>query len=107
MSAPGGSALGGVWSWGVSALGGSALGGVWSQGGGGGACSKGGGSGPGGHLLRGGPPCWGGLLAGGGSPCQRPPLWTESQMPVKTLPWPNFVAAGNNVLSCDGGERDV
>ena len=24
------------------------------------------------------------------------PLWTESQMPVKTLPWPNFVAAGNN-----------
>ena len=25
-----------------------------------------------------------------------PPLWTESQTPVKTLPWPNFVAAGNN-----------
>ena len=24
-----------------------------------------------------------------------PPLWTESQTPVKTLPWPNFVAAGN------------
>ena len=22
-----------------------------------------------------------------------PPLWTESQTPVKTLPWPNFVAA--------------
>ena len=22
-----------------------------------------------------------------------PPLWTESQAPVKTLPWPNFVAA--------------
>ena len=25
-----------------------------------------------------------------------PPLWTESQTPVKTLPWPNFVAAGKN-----------
>ena len=24
-----------------------------------------------------------------------PPPWTESQTPVKTLPWPNFVAAGN------------
>ena len=24
------------------------------------------------------------------------PLWTESQTPVKTLPWPNFVAAGKN-----------
>ena len=23
------------------------------------------------------------------------PPWTESQTPVKTLPWPNFVAAGN------------
>ena len=23
-------------------------------------------------------------------------LWTESQTPVKTLPWPNFVAAGKN-----------
>ena len=23
-----------------------------------------------------------------------PPPWTESQTPVKTLPWPNFVAAG-------------
>ena len=24
------------------------------------------------------------------------PMLTESQTPVKTLPWPNFVAAGNN-----------
>ena len=24
----------------------------------------------------------------------RSPLWTESQTPVKTLPWPNFFAAG-------------
>ena len=73
----------------------------------------------GGLLARGGSTCWGGLLAGwgltaggvsllggllawgspcqGGSPCQRPPLWTESTTPVKTLPWPNFVAAGNEV----------
>ena len=29
---------------------------------------------------------------------QRPPLWTESQTPVKTLPWPNFVAAGKKQL---------
>ena len=27
------------------------------------------------------------------------PPWTESQTPVKTLPWPNFVAAGNKMLS--------
>ena len=26
------------------------------------------------------------------------PLRTESQTPVKTLPWPNFVAAGNNII---------
>ena len=26
---------------------------------------------------------------------QTPPPWTESQTPVKTLPRPNFVAAGN------------
>ena len=25
-----------------------------------------------------------------------PSLWTESQMPVTTLPWPNFVAGGKN-----------
>ena len=41
----------------------------------------------------------GGLLLGGVSQHalrQTPPLpLTESQMPVKTLPWPNFVAAGN------------
>ena len=28
-----------------------------------------------------------------------PPLWTESQTPIKTLPWPNFVAAGKNQYS--------
>ena len=46
---------------------------------------------------------WGGLLPGGsGIPaCTEadPPPWTESQTLVKTLPWPNFVAAGNNVYS--------
>ena len=26
------------------------------------------------------------------------PLLTESQIPVKTLPWPNFIAAGNNAF---------
>ena len=38
---------------------------------------------------------------GGGIPActeaDPPPVWTESQTPVKTLPWPNFVAAGNNM----------
>ena len=65
--------LGGVCSWGLSALlGVSALGGV---------CS------------------WGDVCSWGVYPNMHwgrhpPPLWTESQMPVKTLPWPNFVAAG-------------
>ena len=64
----------------------------------GGVCS-GGVSAPGGCLVRGGSGR-GGLLPGGyGIPaCTEAdtlPLWTESQMPVKTLPWPNFVAAGN------------
>ena len=65
MSAPGGSVPGGV-----SALGGFAWG-----------C-----------LLPGGLSAPG----GGGIPActeANTPLWTESQMPVKTLPWPNFVAA--------------
>ena len=52
---------------------------------------------PGGGLLLGGL-LLGGSAWGGGYPSMhwgRPPLWTESQTPVKTLPWPNFVAAGN------------
>ena len=55
-----------------------------------------------------------GRLLGGGGFCSRggegsgipacteadtPPLWTESQTPVKTLPWPNFVAAGKYNLA--------
>ena len=65
---------------------------------------------PGGCLLRGGllhegvsvprGVCSGGCLFWGclfqgGSAGDTPP-WTESQTPVKTLPWPNFVAAGKN-----------
>ena len=73
------SVLGGVCSGGclVPWGGESAPGGdVWSRG-----------SAPGGvfqHALRKTPP---------------PPPWTESQTPVKTLPWPNFVAAGNKNYS--------
>ena len=98
----GGSAPGGCLLWGVSAQGG-----VWSQGvsapGGvssGGLSAPRGVSAPGDCLL-GGCLLWeGGVCSGGGvSPActeaDTPPLWTESQTPVKTLPWPNFVAAGN------------
>ena len=45
------------------------------------------------------PPFWGVSFPGGGIPaCTEadPPLLTESQTPVKTFPWPNFVAAGKN-----------
>ena len=68
----------GVWSQGVSALGGLLQGGV---------CSR------------------GGVYSGecGIPACTEAdtplPLWTESQTPVKTLPWPNFVAAGNNKMT--------
>ena len=41
--------------------------------------------------------CWGGgCVAFQHALRQTPPLLTESQTPVKTLSWPNFVAAGNN-----------
>ena len=75
VSAPrqGGSAPGGVYSLGVSAARGV--------------------SGPGGVC------CWGGGVASHQALRQTPPpLWTESQTPVKTLPWPNFVAAGKNCI---------
>ena len=66
----------------------------------------GGGVGSGGCLLQGGL-LWGGvcsggcLLPGGGwYPSmhwgRHPSLWTDSHTPVKTLPWPNFVAADKN-----------
>ena len=64
----------------------SAPGGVCSQGG---VCF-------GGCLLQGGVCSWGGYCFWGVSACTEadtPLLWTESHMPVKTLPWPNFVVA--------------
>ena len=90
-------------SWGedVCSLGGwGLLWGVCSQGD---VCSRGGllwgVSGPRGlGLLPGGVSSGGCLVPGDGYPSMhwgRPPLLTESQTPVKTLPWPNFVAAGN------------
>ena len=99
VSAPGGCLLRGV----------SAPGGVYSQGGGGvwsrgvsalGRSAPGGGLVLGGCLLPGGLSAPGGLCSGGGVVSQHAlrqtpsPPWTESQTPVKTLPWPNFVKAG-------------
>ena len=54
-----------------------------------------------GGLLPGGACSGGGVVSaqGGWYPSMlwgRPPLWTESHTPVKTLPCPNFVAGGNN-----------
>ena len=66
---PGGSGSGGCLLWGVSAQGVSAPGGV--------ACSRG---------------C---VCVSQHALRQTPPLLTESQMPVKTLPWLNLVATGN------------
>ena len=72
-------------------------GGGWSGSGGvpGGGCIPGGllwgGSGPGGGLLRGG--VWYPSMHWG----RTPPV--DRQTPVKTLPWPNFIAAGNNNTS--------
>ena len=40
------------------------------------------------------------MVPGGGIPAYTeadPPLLTESQMPVKILPCPNFVAGGNEI----------
>ena len=59
-----------TWSGGAGVPG---LGGVWCAWGVGGLASQ--------HALR------------------QTPLWTESQTPVKTLPWPNFVAAGKYAVN--------
>ena len=81
---PGGGVVwfrGGAWSGrGVWSPGGVWSGGVWSQGG----------------LVRGGL-LWGGC---GIQACtEAEPLPVDRQTPVKTLPWPNFIAAGNNNTS--------
>ena len=102
VSAPRGCLL-----WGCLLQGVSALGGVCSQGGllwgvsvsQGGVCSWGvsaprGVSAPGGSAPRGSAPR--GVWVSQHALRQTPPLLTESQMPVKTLAWPNFVAAGKN-----------
>ena len=79
---------------GVSALGGGqGEGGVCSQGEGG-VCSWGVSASGGGGLLLGGV-CLGDVSQH--ALRQTPPLLTESQTPVKTLPWPNFVAPGKNI----------
>ena len=92
-SALGGSALGGVCSWGCLLPGG------WCLLPGGGGASALGGPGPRGRGVWSQGVCSGGLLQGGIPACTEadtlPAQWTESQTPVKTLPWPNFIAAGN------------
>ena len=67
---------------------------------------------PGGCLLQ-GVSAPGGCVSAPGGVClllgvsqralrQTPPhLWAESQTPIKTLPWPNFVAAGKNLYLTD------
>ena len=96
---------GGVWSWGVWSGGVSGPGGCLVWGSAAGECLLLGGvsglgvSGPGGWLLLGG---GGSGLGGQGisqhalrqTPPTPPPV--DRQMPVKILPWPNFVAAGKN-----------
>ena len=83
---------GGVWSGGVSAprgVSGLGGGGVWSWGGvcSGGVCSRGE------CLLLGGCLLPGGISQHALRQTPLPPV--DRQTPVKILPWPNFVAAGN------------
>ena len=96
--APEGCLLGGICSQG-GLLPGGLLQGVSAPGGGvsapgGGVCSQGGVG-----VSAGGLSAMGVSAPGGGVSQhvlrQTPPLLTESQTPVKTLPWPNFVAASN------------
>ena len=90
VSAPGGVCSGGCLLQGVCS-GGVCSGGVCSRGGLllGGVCSRG-------CLLPQGA-CSGGGCIPASTEADTPPV-NKSQTPVKTLPWPNFVAAGNNVL---------
>ena len=96
----GGCLLGGVYSGGcllpeggVCSQGVSALGGVCS---GGGVCSRG--SAPRGCLLLGGCLFLGGVVSQHALRQTPPPVNRITHIPVKTLPWPNFVAAGKNML---------
>ena len=88
---------GGAWSRGVSALRGLA--------GPGGICSRGGllrggrVPGPGGYLLWGGVCSWGGIKACTEADTPPTPHPVDRHTLVKILPWPNFVAAGNNDLA--------
>ena len=59
-----------------------------------------------GSLSRGGVSVQG-VSVQGGSLSGRPPLWTESQTGVNTLPCRNFVAGGNNVTWCKWELRSV
>ena len=124
MSAPGGVLLGGCLFWGggfswgrgcllpgggVSGLGGgcsrgcvcvcSGGGVVWSRVG---VCSWGGVSSPRGVSAPGGVCSWEGVCIPACTEADTHPPLTESQTPVKTLPWPNFVAAGKKGLKQKG-----
>ena len=81
---PGGLCLaeGSLSSRGISVQGGLCPVGSLSRGSLGGLC-------PGGSISR-------GFSVLGGLPDRTPPLWTESQTGVKTLPWRNFIAGGKN-----------
>ena len=48
-----------------------------------------------GCLVLGGPGLGGGAVSQHAGEAEQPPCELESYTPVKTLPWPNFIAAGN------------
>ena len=97
-------------AWSGGPQGGLVLGGAWSGGGGGGGVWSGGRlvSGLGGGVWSGGCLVWGsgggvwsrGVSGGYIPACTEadptPPV--DTQTPVKILPWPNFVAAGNKTI---------
>ena len=56
-------------------------------------------SAPGGSLLQGGLSARGGLVRGVSQHALRQTPHLDRHKPVKILPWPNFDAAGNNILS--------
>ena len=110
VSAPGegGLLFGGVCSWGVSALGGCLLLGdvcSWGVSAPRGVSASRGASAPRGVSAPRGGVCSRGVSALGGISAHTEadtPLLKESQTPVKTLPWPNFVAAGKDAIENNG-----